>query len=112
MTGDDHPVPARRVRFTRDFTHDVKRLKKKYRQVEADVTQFINRLKRGETPGNQISGIQQPIYKARVRNTALQRGKSGGYWKLYDWQTLLPQSLAELEIMSVFYCVFLVFLIK
>jgi mRNA-degrading endonuclease RelE of RelBE toxin-antitoxin system len=49
----------------------------------SDVKPLIEQLQEGETPGNQVPGIALVIYKVRVRNSDLQRGKSGGYRIIY-----------------------------
>jgi hypothetical protein len=43
-----------------------------------DASPLVEQLENGETPGNPIQGIAYTVYKARVRNTAAQRGKAVG----------------------------------
>jgi mRNA-degrading endonuclease RelE of RelBE toxin-antitoxin system len=69
------------------FTQNIRRLKKKYRNILRDVKPTIEQLESGETPGDQVSGIGYPVFKVRVRNTDAQRGKSGGYRILYYLKT-------------------------
>lgn len=38
-------------------------------------------------PGNQISGVNYPVFKLRVRNSDTQKGKSGGYRLIYYVKT-------------------------
>jgi mRNA-degrading endonuclease RelE of RelBE toxin-antitoxin system len=61
------------------FLDAIKRLKKKYRHVRSDIQPLLDQLERGETPGEQITGIGFPVYKTRVRKHDVARGKSGGY---------------------------------
>ena len=49
---------------------------------------FIERLEQGETPGDQVQGTRRLVYKARIRNTDRQRGKSGGYRVIYYLRTV------------------------
>jgi mRNA-degrading endonuclease RelE of RelBE toxin-antitoxin system len=73
----------RRVRFSRDFLRDIKQLSKKYRHVVEDFAPLVERLKAGETPGDQIRGTGYSVFKVRLRNSDVQRGKSGGYRVVY-----------------------------
>ena len=46
---------------------EVKKLRKKYRQIEADIKEFADSLEDGETPGDRLQGSADHIvYKARV----------------------------------------------
>lgn len=75
-----HPI---RVDFTPRFLRKLKQLGKKYAHSYDDVQTLIVRLEQGETPGDQVRGIEYPVYKARVRNTDVSKGKSGGYRVIY-----------------------------
>lgn len=76
----DQPIS---VDFTTAFKRNLRTLAKKYRHIRADVKPLIEQLQAGETPGDQVPGIALMIYKVRVRNSDLQRGKSGGYRVIY-----------------------------
>jgi mRNA-degrading endonuclease RelE of RelBE toxin-antitoxin system len=69
------------------FLKDIKRLARKYRNVRRDTQTLIDQLERGETPGDQIPGIRHPVYKVRLRNADLSKGKSGGYRVIYYIRT-------------------------
>jgi len=69
----------RRVAFSRHFTHEFKRLKKRYRHIEDDFRPLLDQLRRGETPGDQVPGVGYPAYKVRIQNRDIRSGKSGGY---------------------------------
>jgi mRNA-degrading endonuclease RelE of RelBE toxin-antitoxin system len=75
--------PSIRIEFSSTFKKDIKRLGKKYRNIRTDIDGFTDQLKDGETPGDQLQRAQYTIYKARVRNSDLSRGKSGGYRIIY-----------------------------
>ena len=45
-------------------------------------------MQRGEFPGDRISGIEYEVFKLRVRNSDVQKGKSGGYRLLYYVRTV------------------------
>jgi mRNA-degrading endonuclease RelE of RelBE toxin-antitoxin system len=76
-----------RVGFARPFTTFLKRLRKKYPHIQDDLQPLFNQLADGETPGDQVPGLQHAVYKVRVRNSDIQKGKSGGYRVLYYLKT-------------------------
>ncbi|MBI1277309.1 MAG: type II toxin-antitoxin system RelE/ParE family toxin [Anaerolineaceae bacterium] len=82
--------------FGQQFVKDLKHLTKKYPNIRDDVSNFINLLQSGETPGDQIRGTGYTVYKARIRNSDLTKGKSGGYRIIYFVQT--PTELALITI--------------
>jgi mRNA-degrading endonuclease RelE of RelBE toxin-antitoxin system len=65
------------------FTRNIRTLKKKYRSILEDIQPVIHQLENGETPGDQVSGIGYPVFKVRIKNTDVQKGKSGGYRLIY-----------------------------
>jgi len=58
------------------FVRDVKKLKKKYKNILSDLEEFKNILL--ETP-NIGHSLGHGIYKVRVKNSNKNQGKSGGY---------------------------------
>ncbi len=49
-----------------------------------DLNPVLIQLEAGETPGDRIQGLgSYRVYKARIRNSDAQRGKSGGYRVVY-----------------------------
>jgi len=76
-----------RVDFAPEVLRVLKRLRKKYPNVAADLKDLTDRLEQGETPGDQIQGVGYTVYKARVRNQDTQKGKSGGYRVIYYVRT-------------------------
>jgi len=58
------------------FVKDVKRLKKKYKNILSDIEEFQNTIL--EVPTTGIS-LGHGIYKVRVKNSNKNQGKSGGY---------------------------------
>jgi mRNA-degrading endonuclease RelE of RelBE toxin-antitoxin system len=79
--------PPRRVELTDYFLKDLKRLYRKYPNVRRDAQQFVRLLESGVIPGDQIQNIGYTVYKARIRNSDIQRGKSGGYRVIYYLRT-------------------------
>lgn len=69
------------------FNRNLRSLAKKYRSIRNDIQPVIEQLERGELPGEQIPGIGYEVFKLRVRNSDVQKGKSGGYRLIYYVKT-------------------------
>jgi mRNA-degrading endonuclease RelE of RelBE toxin-antitoxin system len=68
------------------FIKAQKRLRKKYRSVDKDVDAVVDQLEAGQTPGDRIQNIAYVVYKVRVANSDIKRGKSAGYRVIYYLQ--------------------------
>ena len=79
--------PPVQVTFRDRFEYDVRRLGKRYRRIRLDIQPLIGRLELGELPGNQIPGMEYTVFKVRVKNSSVQKGKSGGYRVVYYLKT-------------------------
>ena len=75
------------VKFTPEFKRNLRTLAKKYRHIRDDVDPIIEALQAGEILGDQIPGIGYTLFKVRVRNQDITRGKSGGYRVIYYLRT-------------------------
>lgn len=80
--------PLKQVIPTREFKRDLRALSKKYRHIRSDVQPIIEKLQAGELLGVPIPGTDYEIFKVRVKNSDIQKGKSGGYRFIYYLQTL------------------------
>ena len=69
------------------FRRNLRKLAKKYRTIKKDIQPIIEALSQGKLPGDQIPGVNYPVFKLRVRNTDVQKGKSGGYRLIYYLKT-------------------------
>ena len=76
-----------KVEITSIFKRNIRRLAKKYRLIRNDVQPVIEQLERGELSGDRLSGIDYEVFKLRVRNSDIQKGKSGGYRLIYYVKT-------------------------
>lgn len=81
MTNDSPDVT---VRFTDEFQRRLRILSKKHRQIRSDIQPIIEQLQAGEFVGKQITGTGYTVFKVRVRNSDIQKGKSGGYRLIYQ----------------------------
>lgn len=79
--------PPIKIGYAPEFKRSMKRLRKKYPHVQEDIQPLINQLSMGETPGDQIPGVNHTAYKVRVKNTDNPKGKSSGYRVVYYIKT-------------------------
>jgi mRNA-degrading endonuclease RelE of RelBE toxin-antitoxin system len=79
--------PDIQVVFTPLFTRFLKYLAKKYKNVRQDVKPFVEQLEADETPGDQVPGVKYTVYKVRIKNSDISKGKSGGYRVIYYLKT-------------------------
>ena len=79
--------PPIQVGFTNRFEKDIRRLAKRYRKIRLDIQPLIQQLEAGELPGDQIPNLEQSIFKVRVKNSDIQKGKSAGYRVIYYLKT-------------------------
>ncbi len=72
-----------RIEFTPTFKRNLRALAKKYRHIRSDVQPIIERLQSGVVLGERVPGVGHTIFKVRVRNSDIQKGKSSGYRVIY-----------------------------
>ncbi len=87
------------VRFSDEFEEELYRLSKRFRNIRSDVEPIIEQLQQGNIVGDRIADIGEEyiVYKVRVRNTNLKKGKTG-YRLIY--QVKSPISILLLTIYS------------
>lgn len=78
---DPPPVP---MAYTPEFKRNLRQLAKRYRQIKTDVQSVLDAFGQGQTPGDQVPGVQYEVYKVRARNSDGGKGKSGGYRIIYQ----------------------------
>lgn len=76
------PLPIR-IDLTPRFQRDLRDLSKHYRQIRSDLQPLIEQLQAGELPGDRIVGVSYTVFKVRLKNSSIQKGKSGGYRVIY-----------------------------
>ncbi|NEO60407.1 MAG: type II toxin-antitoxin system RelE/ParE family toxin [Moorea sp. SIO4G2] len=80
--------PAKiQITVTPEFKRSLRNLAKQYRNIRSDVQPIIDQLQSGEIIGDQIPSIPYTVFKVRVRNSNIQKGKSGGYRFIYYLKT-------------------------
>ena len=90
--------PSVQVNFTDEFKQRLRTLSKKYRHIKSDIQPIIEQLQTGDYLGDQIPGTGYTVFKVRVRNSDIQKGKSGGYCLIYQLES--PTSIILLLIYS------------
>jgi mRNA-degrading endonuclease RelE of RelBE toxin-antitoxin system len=73
--------------FARRFKQDIRELSKKYRHIRSDLQTTLEEIAQGNLIGNQISGVGYPVFKVRIKNSDINKGKSGGYRLIYYIQS-------------------------
>jgi mRNA-degrading endonuclease RelE of RelBE toxin-antitoxin system len=88
------------IRFSHEFEEELYRLSKRFRNIRSDVQPLIEQLQEGNILGDRIGGVGEEyvVYKLRVRNSNIQKGKSAGYRLIYQIES--PTSLLLLIIYS------------
>ena len=81
------PAEPAQVEFTPEFKRNLRALAKKYRNIRSDVQPVIDQLMAGEVIGDQVPGTHYTIFKVRVRNSDIQKGKRSGYRMVYHLKT-------------------------
>jgi mRNA-degrading endonuclease RelE of RelBE toxin-antitoxin system len=67
-----------------DFQGQLRKLAKRYRSIRSDLQPLFDDLENGNCPGDQISGTTYTVFKVRVKNSDIQKGKSAGYRVIYQ----------------------------
>jgi len=73
------------IEYTPEFRRALRKLVKKYHYIRSDLQPVIMLLQKGELVGDRISGTGNPVFKATVRNSDIQKDKRSGYRLIY-WQ--------------------------
>ncbi|WP_236579359.1 type II toxin-antitoxin system RelE/ParE family toxin [Pseudanabaena sp. lw0831] len=71
------------IQFTDVFKRQVRDLAKLYRQIKLDLQPIFEQLKNGKLIGDQVQKTSYTVFKVRVKNSDIQKGKSGGYRVIY-----------------------------
>ena len=79
--------PPVQVKVSDRFANEIRQLAKRYRRIRLDIQPIIDQLEAGELPGDQIPGMNYALFKVRVKNSDIQKGKSSGYRIIYYLKT-------------------------
>jgi mRNA-degrading endonuclease RelE of RelBE toxin-antitoxin system len=89
------PSPIQ-IALTPRFKKDLRELAKRYRSIRSDIQPLIDRIQAGEIPGDRITGSKYQVFKVRLKNSNIQKGKSGGYRVIYYLKTAQAIILATI----------------
>lgn len=81
------PGKPANISFTFEFKRNLRALAKKYRSIRSDIQPLIDRLLAGELPGDRVPGVSLTIFKVRLQNSDIQKGKRSGYRCVYYLKT-------------------------
>jgi mRNA-degrading endonuclease RelE of RelBE toxin-antitoxin system len=87
-----------KVIISDQFYNDVRKLRKRFPNILQDFQPLREQLERDERPGDRLQGLEQVVFKVRLKNADAQRGKSGGYRVIYYVET--AQQVAMITIYS------------
>jgi mRNA-degrading endonuclease RelE of RelBE toxin-antitoxin system len=76
-----------KIALTPRFKRDLQELGKRYRSIRTDLQPLIEQLQAGEILGDRIAGVKYQVFKVRLKNSNIQKGKSGGYRVIYYLKT-------------------------
>jgi mRNA-degrading endonuclease RelE of RelBE toxin-antitoxin system len=75
------------VRFTPEFNRNVRLLIKKYPHLRFDLDPILEQIRLGDFIGAQIPKTNYTVFKVRIKNSDIQKGKSSGYRLIYQVKT-------------------------
>jgi len=81
------PIEPVAISFTLEFKRNLRILARKYRSIRSDLQPLIDQLQAGDLPGDQVTGTGFAIFKVRMKNSDIQKGKRSGYRCTYYLQT-------------------------
>jgi mRNA-degrading endonuclease RelE of RelBE toxin-antitoxin system len=71
--------------FSDEFKSRLRTLAKRYRKIQSDLQPLLEDLESGNFGGDRISGVgENPVFKIRLRNSDIRKGKSAGYRVIYE----------------------------
>jgi mRNA-degrading endonuclease RelE of RelBE toxin-antitoxin system len=77
-------IPSIEILFSDDFKTRLRTLAKRYRNIRNDLQPLIDDLQGGNFIGDQIQGTGYTVFKVRLKNSDISRGKSSGYRVIYQ----------------------------
>jgi mRNA-degrading endonuclease RelE of RelBE toxin-antitoxin system len=85
LMSSNNPKP--RIEFTDVFKRQVRDLAKRYRRIKFDIQPVLDQLASGDLVGDKIQNTGYTVFKVRIKNSDIQKGKSGGYRLIYYIKT-------------------------
>lgn len=76
--------PRVQIAYTLEFKRNLGTLAKKYHHIRSDVQPVIAQLEVGSFVGDHIPGTAYVVYKVRVKNSDIAKGKSAGVRSVFE----------------------------
>ena len=77
-------TPQIELVFSDEFKTRLRTLIKRYRSIRTDLKPLLDELQSGNFIGDQIPGTGYTVFKVRLKNSDIKKGKSGGYRVIYQ----------------------------
>jgi mRNA-degrading endonuclease RelE of RelBE toxin-antitoxin system len=77
-------TPSIQILFSNEFKARLRALAKRYRSIRRDLQPLIDELQSGSFVGDRIPGTGYTVFKVRLKNSDIQKGKSAGYRVIYQ----------------------------
>jgi len=75
------------ILLTPRFKKDLTQLAKRYRSIRKDLEPLIEQLQAGEIVGDRVAKIKYQVFKVRLKNSDIKKGKRAGYRVIYYLKT-------------------------
>lgn len=76
-----------KIEYTTEFKRNLRTLAKKYRHIYSDIQPILERLQVGEILGDRVPRTRYTIFKVRIQNSDISKGKRSGYRLIYYLKT-------------------------
>lgn len=78
--------PIMQVQLTPEFQQNLRKLAKRYRNIRSDIQPVIQEIQTGNWLGDRLTDIGNNyiVFKVRIQNRDIQKGKSAGYRLVYQ----------------------------
>ena len=77
-------TPQVEILFSDNFKSRLRTLAKRYRSIRFDLQPLLDELQSGNFPGDLLTKTGSTVFKVRLKNSDIQKGKSGGYRVIYQ----------------------------
>lgn len=77
-------IPQIEILFSDNFRSRLRTLAKRYRSIRSDLQPLLDELQSGNFIGDRVTQTGSIVFKVRLKNSDIQKGKSGGYRVLYQ----------------------------
>jgi mRNA-degrading endonuclease RelE of RelBE toxin-antitoxin system len=76
--------PQFQIFFSDQFKERLRTLAKRYRHIRSDLQPLLDNLQTGNLIGDQIPGTGYTVFKVRLKNSDIRKGKRAGYRIIYQ----------------------------